>query len=99
MRARYDRELAAIGGQLQAMAGAARVLEEQVCGPEDMAQAIRAGLTGSEEVWREVIERVTVFQEYIDVKVKFVPGTFRIWYAVSGKGEAYTTAIRRWEVV
>ena len=59
----------------------------------------RSGLNGSEEVYREVIEGVTVFEEYIDVQVKFVPGTFRVWYTTSGKREAYTTTIQRWEVV
>lgn len=99
MRARYDRELSAIDEQLQRIADAARVLAEQKTGLEEIVQTIRAGLNGSEEVYREVIERVTVFEAYIDVQVKFVPGTFRIWYDISGKREAYTTTIRRWEVV
>ena len=99
MRARYDRELSAIDEQLQSIADAARVLKEQKTGLEEIVQTIRAGLNGSEEVYREVIERITVFEEYIDVQVKFVPGTFRIWYDTSGKREAYTTTIQRWEVV
>ena len=99
MRARYDRELSAIDEQLRNILDAARVLEEQKTGLEEIVQTIRAGLNGSEEVYREVIERITVFEEYIDVQVKFVPGTFRIWYDTSGKREAYTTAIQRWEVV
>lgn len=99
MRARYDRELAALEGQLQAAEEAARKLEEQASGLEAVAKTIRAGLDGSEEIWREVIESVTVFQEYIDVKVKFVPGTFRVWYAAGGKGEAYTTTIQSWSVI
>lgn len=99
MRARYGRELAAIDRQVQAIADAERTLAAQKTGLEDIARAIRAGLEGSEEVCREVVERVTVFEEYVDVQVKFVPGTFRIWYDTSGKREGYTTAIRRWEVV
>lgn len=99
IRARYDRELAAIDQQLQAIAEAAHTLEAQKTGLEDIVRTIRAGLDGSEEVYREVIERVTVLEDYIDVQVKFVPGTFRIWYTTSGKREAYTTTIQRWEVV
>lgn len=99
MRARYERELAAIDRRVQAITDAARMLETQKAGLEDIAGTIRAGLNGSEEVYREVIESVTVFEDYIDMRVKFVPGTFRIWYATSGKREAYTTTIQRWEVV
>ena len=99
IRARYDREQAAIEQQLQAIAEAAHTLEAQKTGLEDIVRTIRAGLDGSEEVYREVIERVTVFEDYIDVQVKFVPGIFRIWYATIGKREAYTTTIQRWEVV
>lgn len=99
MRTRYDQELAAIDQQFQAIIEAARTLEAQKTGLEDIVRTIRAGLNGSEEVYREVIEGVTVFEEYIDVQVKFVPGTFRVWYTTSGKREAYTTTIQRWEVV
>lgn len=99
MRARYDRELSVIDEKLRSIAEAAHVLEEQKNGLEEIVQTIRVGLNGSEEVWREVIENITVFEEYIDVRVKFVPGTFRIWYDTSGKREAYTTAIQRWDVV
>ena len=99
MRTRYDQELAAIDQQFQAIIEAARALEAQKTGLEDIVRTIRAGLNGSEEVYREVIEGVTVFEEYIDVQVKFVPGTFRVWYTTSGKREAYTTTIQRWEVV
>jgi len=99
MRTRYDQELASIDERLRKISDASRMLEEQKTGLEDIVRTIRAGLNGSEEVYREVIERITVFEEYIDVEVKFVPGTFRIWYATSGKREAYTTTIQRWEVV
>ena len=99
MRSRYDRELAAIDRELLAITEAAQTLESQKTGLEDIVRTIRAGLNGSEEVYREVIESVTVFEDYINVRVKFVPGTFRIWYTTSGKREEYTTTIQRWEVV
>lgn len=99
MRERYDRELAVLDGQIQSTAQAIRAAEDQGDGLEDIVEAIRAGLERSEEVWREVIEKVTVFQDYIDVKVRYVSGRFRIWYATSGRREKYTTTIQRWEKV
>lgn len=99
MRARYDRELAAIDQQLQTIAETARTLEAQKTGLEDIVGTFRVELEGSEEVFREVIERVTVFGDCIDVQVKFVPEIFRIWYTTSGRREAYTTTIQRWEMV
>jgi len=99
IRTRYDRELASIEEQLQKIAEAAYTLEKQKAGLEGIVRTIRTSLDSSEEVYREVIESITVFEEYIDVRVKFVPGTFRIWYAVSGKREEYTTTIQRWEMV
>lgn len=56
-------------------------------------------LDGPEKACREVIERITEFENYIDILVKLVPGVFRIWYGTSGKQEGiyhHRPAARIW---
>lgn len=99
MRERYDRELTALDEQMVDAVEAVRAIEAQKTGLEDIIETALAGLDRSEEVWREVIESVTVFEEYIDVKVQYVSGAFRICYTTGGKQSAYTTTIEHWEMV
>lgn len=97
MRTKYDRELASLDGQLQSIQDAVHTLEAQKTGSDHIVAAIRAGLEHSEEVFREVIESVVVWEACLDIKVCYVPGIFRLWYTTAGKRDEYTTIIERWE--
>ena len=99
MRERYDREAEALDGRLQNAAEAVRAVESQKAELEDIVGTIRAGVDSSKEVWHEVVKQITVYREHLDVKIRSVPGTFRLWYTTSGKREEYTTTIQCWKLV
>lgn len=99
MKERYDRETAELETKMQAVREIERIHQEQQDGLGEMIKTMRAGLTNSEEVFAEVIECVTIFEEYIEAKVQYLPMTFRLWYSTKGVREQYTTTIDRWEIV
>lgn len=98
MKERYDRELLKLETDMQACQETERLQREQQDGLEDIIKTIRAGLTNSEEVFAEVIDSVTVFGNYIEIKVQHLPVVFRLWYSTSGTRDNYTTTIDRWEI-
>ena len=99
MKMYYDKELAKLDAQMRCAEDMARVMEAQKDGLDHMVGTIRTGLDSSEAVFRETIEWIKVFEDYIDIKVNDVPGTFRIRYTTSGKKENYTTTITDCEIL
>lgn len=99
MKQKYDRELQSLEEQLHSAEEARRIAEAQQAGLEEIMRTIRSGLQNSEELFRETVESITVFEEYIDIKIRFVPPVFRIWFSTRGRGESYTTVIDRYELL
>ena len=66
---------------------------------EEIMRTIRSGLRNSEELFHETVESITVFEEYIDIKIRFVPPIFRIWFSTHGRKENYTTVIDCYELL
>lgn len=99
LRSRYDQELDALDKQARQAEETIQTIEAQKAGLDGIVKTLRMGLDQSEEVYRETIERITVFEDYIDIKVCYVPEVFRLWYTTSGKRDNYTTVIDRWEMV
>ncbi len=99
MKQKYDRELEALEKQLHSAEEALKIAESQRAGLAEILQTIRSDLHGSEELLRETIESITVFTEYVEIKIHYVSPIFRIWYSTHGKGENYTTIIDRCELV
>lgn len=99
MKRKYDRELQALEEQLHSAEEALKIAEAQRAGLEEILQTIRSGLQCSEGVFRETIESITMFPEYLEIQVRYVPYIFRIWYSAHGRREHYTTVIDRCEFV
>lgn len=99
MKSKYDEELEKISGQLFQYADMERIQTEQAKNLQELIQVIRKSVTCSEEVFSEAVEEIVVNEEYIIVKIRYLPMTFQLWYSTSGTRENYTTKIERWEVV
>lgn len=99
MKAKYDGELEQISVRLCVQADRGRAQAEQTQSLQALMQTIRESITCSEEVYAEVVEKVVVYQDYIVIKVRYLPLTFRIWYTACGTRDKYTTNIERWDVV
>ena len=99
MKAKYDEELEKISTQLLQCADMERIQAAQAKGLQELVRTIRACVTCSEEVFSEAVEEIVVYEDYITIKIRYLPITFQIWYSTSGTRENYTTKIERWEVV
>lgn len=99
MKAKYDGKLEQISVRLCVQADRGRAQAEQTQSLQALMQTIRESITCSEEVYAEVVEKVVVYQDYIVIKVRYLPLTFRIWYTACGTRDKYTTNIERWDVV
>lgn len=99
MKTKYDEELEKINTQLLQYADMERIQAEQAKGLQELVQTIRDSVTRSEEVFAEAVEEIVVYDEYITIKIRYLPMTFQIWYSTSGTRENYTTKIERWEVI
>jgi len=71
--------------------------QEPPAPPEDLPRTLRDWATTSQEVFREVVELVTVFQEFLEVRIRCCPGVFRLWFSTGGRGPRYTVSITKWE--
>lgn len=99
MKAKYDEELEKINTQLLQYADMERIQAEQAKGLQELVQTIRACVTCSEEVFAEAVEEIVIYENYITIKIRYLPITFQIWYSTRGTRENYTTKIERWEVI
>lgn len=99
MKAKYDEELERINAQLHQYVDMERTQAEQAKGLQELVQAIRACVTCSGEVFAEAVEEIVIYEDYITIKIRYLPMTFQLWYSTSGTRENYTTKIERWEVI
>lgn len=99
MKAKYDEELDKISTQLRAQADLERTRAEQAKNLQELVRTIRDSVTRSEEVFAEAVEEIVVYQEYITIKIRYLPVMFKLWYTTRGTRENYTTTIEGWEVV
>ncbi len=99
MKAKYDEELGKIRTQLEQQADLERTQAQQAKGLQELVQTIRESVTRSEAVFAEAVEEIVVYQDYITIKIRYLPAIFKLWYSTSGTGANYTTKIERWEVV
>ena len=95
MKERYTGQLGRLTAEMRERATAPPA---RWSGPEELTPVIRAWLDTSEELYRESVERVTVWENCLTVKVRFLPEEFKLWYETAGKGESYTTVITKWEL-
>lgn len=98
MKAKYDEELGRINARLLQQSDLERIQAEQAKSLQELVQTIRESVTHSEEVFAEAVEEIAVYEEYITIKIRYLPVTFKVWYTTSGTRENYTTKIERWEV-
>lgn len=93
MKAKYDAELEKLELQLSKRANEERIRAERQVGLEEIVRTIRESISTSEEVFAETIEGIVVFDDYIELRVRYLPVAFKIRYTTSGKRSEYTVTI------
>lgn len=98
MKQRYDRALAALAERLR-QAEETQRLAEAPPDEEALRQALQGALRDSEALYRETVESITVYRDFVELRLRCVAPAFRLRYTVHGRGEGYTTVIERCELV
>lgn len=98
MKEKYDEELEKINVLLSKQADLIYTQAERTQTLQDLTKTLRESVTRSEEVFAEAVEKIVVYQEYLTIKIRCLPVTFKLWYTTSGTKEHYTTKIEKWEI-
>lgn len=71
-------------------------LKEQSVG--EILKAVKKGACPAEYIYGELLESITVYDDHITVKLKYLDFAFKLRYSVRGYKENYTTVIEEWEL-
>lgn len=93
MNRRYEEELSRICGRIHDLEQQEKWNEPDRGNLEELRTYIRQSALRSEEVWGELLERITVYGDCVTIQLRALPVLFRLRYTTSGKGESYQTAI------
>ena len=93
MQSRYRNELAALDQKIAAARKKQQTLRETKEDFEALAAHLREQAINSQEVWHELIERITVYEDRLTIKLYALPQAFVLRYTTSGRGENYQTNI------
>ena len=94
MQTRYRGELAAIDRKIAAIQEQQEKTRAAQDGAESLAARLREQAVTSQAVWRELVERITVCEDRLRIKLYAFPRAFDLRYTTSGRGgNAVTTVI------
>ena len=95
MQARYRGELAAIDRKIVGLEEQQEKTRAAQGGAEPLAVRLREQAVASQAVWRELVERITVCEDRLRIKLYAFPRAFDLRYTTSGRGgNVVTTVIR-----
>lgn len=98
LRDRYHVELEHIGTRLQELERREQVSRDQQRELEELRVFLSDAVFQSEAVWGELLERMTVYSDYVTVKLYELPVTFDLQFRASGRGKEYHVVITSCEV-
>ena len=98
LTAEYDKELARLKAQLDALENEQKIRTERQRG-SDLLETIKNETRFSDSVYAEIIEKITVYADCLIVKPKYLDFAFKITYSTHGYKDAYTTTIESCDIV
>ncbi len=98
LTAEYDKELARLKAQLDDLANERRIRTERQRG-SDLLDTIKSETRFSDGVYSEIIDKITVYADFLIVKPKYLDFAFKITYSTHGYKDAYTTTIESCDIV
>ncbi len=90
---RYDAELARLSNILKDEKENVILREKSA---NDLLSVIHKDIM-QEYIFAELLEKITIYEDYIVIRLKALNFAFKIRYSVHGYKENYTTAIEKWE--
>ncbi|MBQ6530761.1 MAG: recombinase family protein, partial [Clostridia bacterium] len=99
LRDSYDNELARLNKQLAQIENEQTILKDRQSSVENLLHVIKGSARYSESVYGEIVERITVYDKYLLVKLKYLDFAFKVAYSTHGYKEKYTTKIEKCDIV
>lgn len=99
MNKKYDAEIEKLTLQMDEATNAEEIEKKQLGDISGVIDIIKSSMKYSESVFKETIELITVFDDYIEIKIKHLPIMFKLRYTTSGYKENYTTKIISCETI
>lgn len=93
MRRRYEEEENRIHARIAALERQKVLEQHEKADIEELQRFAKKNWIGSETVWGEVLEQMTVYPDYVDIKLHALTEGFRLRYTTSGRGETYQTVV------
>ena len=99
LRVKYDTELERAEKRLSVLAKNAEDEERSRQDLEELRGFLKNRGLQSEALFGELLERMTVFEHHVTVRLSGLPVVFRLQYETSGLAEEYRTEITECEIV
>ena len=96
--AEYDKEIARLTSQLDAIANEQKTGTERQRG-SDLLDTIKSETRFSDGVYSEIIDKIIVYADFLIVEPKYLDSVFKIAYSTRGYKDAYTTTIESCDIV
>lgn len=93
LRSRYDIELAQLGKRLSVLASQQTAAQRTNGSADEVRCFLQRQAFCAESVFGELLERFTVYEDSVTIKLNGISAVFRIGYTTSGQMEHYQTNI------
>ncbi len=99
LRNSYDNELARLNKQLAKAENEQTLIKGRQSSIANLLDIIKSSTRYSESVYGEIVEQITVYDEYLLIKLKHLDFAFKVVYSTHGYKEKYTTTIEKCDIV
>ena len=97
LKGTYDSELARLNTQLIRIGNEQNILKDRQNSIANLTEIKK--MRYSQSVYGEIVDKITVFNEHIFVRLDYLDFAFKITYSTHGYKNAYTTVIEQCEIV
>lgn len=99
LKQRYDADIEQLSTQLMRQENKLQMINERQGNLLSLRGIIKETAAFSESVYGEILDKITVYGDYMLIKLKYLDFAFKISYSTHGYKENYTTVIEECEIV
>ena len=99
LRDSYDSELVRLNTHLMHIENEQAILRERQSSVSNLLDIIKNKTLHSEGVYGEIVDEITVYDEYLLIKLKHLDFAFKVAHSTHGYKEKYTTTIEKCDIV
>ena len=99
LRDSYDNELARLNKQFNQIENEQVILKDRQSSVSNLLDIIKNKTLHSEGVYGEIVDEITVYDEYLLIKLKHLDFAFKVVYSTHGYKEKYTTTIEKCDIM